>query len=232
MMKSTLLKHGNRFSFSRLAWTSYLIIMMLTRPVQLFATLQRQRWYSRMLHEWLDELATKMPGAWLELGCGPGVFSAELAQKGIKMTAIDRSSGMIRFAKRHFGAHANLDFQLGNAHQLGLVERSFDVVLAASLINVVDDPQSVIKEMIRLCRHNGVIAVLLPSPDMNSQNAEKYINKFRLKGFDAAALRLWSSRAGKLSQHQLLQLFQAGGAENIRIALGLEGMVFYVYGIR
>ncbi len=38
-----------------------------------------------------------------DLGCGPGLYCSQLAQKGFHMTGVDRSENSIRYAKNHDG---------------------------------------------------------------------------------------------------------------------------------
>jgi len=228
-MNATALYHCKN-QFSTRAWSAYFIALMLSNPPRLFATLQDQRWYRQMLQDWLKEAIAAGATNCLEIGCGPGVFSRSLASQGLAVSAVDNSKSMINYAKRQRRQEqSNPDFRLGNAYQLDFPPQQFDLVAAASLINVTPQAVTVIKEMLRVSHPNGLIACLTPSPDMSPANAEQYIKTHRLKNADAAALRLWSSRARKLSRQQLLEYFQAAGARNIRIKPGLDGMVLYSY---
>ncbi len=47
------------------------------------------------------EMGLKSGCSIADLGCGPGLYCARLAQKGVHMTGIDRSENSIRYAKEH-----------------------------------------------------------------------------------------------------------------------------------
>ena len=211
-------------------WRIYFVAMMLGSPVRLFANLQQQRWYKNMLLHWLRDYLTNETADCLEIGCGPGVFSAELAAKGMRVFAIDSSRSMIEFAKRRYsGASTKPQFAIANAKRLELFDQGFDLVVAASLINVVSEPVAVIREMLRVTRGDAYIAVLVPSPMMNRSNAAKYSQTHALSHSHAAALSLWAGAARKLSRQELEDYFQRAGAVNLRIEEGLDGMVLFAY---
>lgn len=214
----------------RYLWRIYFIGMMLGSPARLFANLQQQSWYKNMLLHWLRDYINGNKGDCLEIGCGPGIFSAELAAKGVRVTAVDSSRSMIEFAKRRFAAAPTKpEFAIANAKHLEFFDQCFDLVVAASLINVVREPVAVIREMLRVARDDGYIAVLVPSPSLNPSNAAKYSQAHALSHSHAAALGLWASAARKLSRHELENYFQLAGAVNLRIEEGLDGMVFFAY---
>ena len=57
-------------------------------------------WHREDMPEWLARAAAKpKPGRFLDLGCGTGVFSAQLAQKGWDVTAVDFTPEALRMAE-------------------------------------------------------------------------------------------------------------------------------------
>lgn len=224
-------RHYSIFSrLSRRLHKYYLFIMMVTSAPRLFAHLHRQTWYSDTLFDWLKPCLDDNPGDWLEIGCGPGLLSRELADRGIHIRALDASAAMLHYAERHKPKNADFPrYSQGNAMQLAYPDQSFDWVVAASLINVVAQPIAVIKEMLRVAKPAAGIAVLLPAPAMNLANVEITIQRLSLKPAHAAALVLWASNARKLSAQQIESDFRSAGAEQIQIINALDNMLFYVY---
>jgi len=224
-------RHYSIFStLSRGLHKYYLFIMMVTSVPRLFAHLHRQAWYRNTLFEWLKPCLNDNPGDWLEIGCGPGLLSKELADRGIRIHALDASVAMLDYAERHKPKNADFPrYSQGNAMQLAYPDQSFDWVVAASLINVVDQPVSVIKEMLRVAKPAAGIAVLLPAPTMNLAKVESTIQRLALKPAHAAALTLWASNARKLSAQQIEHDFRSAGAEQIQIINALDNMLLYVY---
>jgi len=71
------------------------------------------------------------PGLALDLGCGTGMKSIYLAQKGFEVTAIDISKTAISFAKENATkAKVNVNFIVADATDLSLLKKQkFDFVL-------------------------------------------------------------------------------------------------------
>lgn len=206
-------------------WYGTLMARMISSPPRLFATLQRIPWYRRMLSDWTRSIDAAGP-AWLEVGCGPGLFTAELARQGRRATGVDRSAAMLHFAGRLPETESeDLRFVPGNAYALPFPDQSFDVAVAASLLNVVDDPQRALREMARVTTPEGRVSCLVPGDAMHARNVEGYIQAQGFAGRDAAALRLWSGRARKIARDVLLTLGRDAGLQELHYTTGLGGLV-------
>ncbi|MBU1084263.1 MAG: class I SAM-dependent methyltransferase [Candidatus Omnitrophota bacterium] len=74
----------------------------------------------------------------LDVGCGPGFYSIELAKKGAKVTGLDYSKGMIDAARRNAAeAGVGVDFKHGDyLEEEG--HPAFDCVFATGVIEYVD----------------------------------------------------------------------------------------------
>ena len=66
----------------------------------------------------------------LDLGCGPGLYTQQIAQKGHKVTGVDFSKNSIDYAKKQAKAN-NLDIKYINKNylELDLPENEFDLVI-------------------------------------------------------------------------------------------------------
>lgn len=70
----------------------------------------------------------------LDIGCGPGIKTAELARRGYTVVGIDYAPAMIEAAQRHF---PKLDFRVMDMRQLSFENLSFDNAVAiGSLIHI------------------------------------------------------------------------------------------------
>ena len=72
----------------------------------------------------------------LELGCGTGTLSAELASTASHVTAVDFSEAMLRIARDRFGHVPNLEFVAADLRELALDGR-FDVVCGVMVLHEV-----------------------------------------------------------------------------------------------
>ena len=65
----------------------------------------------------------------LDLGCGPGLYSSRLAEKGIKMTGIDISKRSLDYARQYAEKHGlDIDYRLLNFFDIDFSGK-FDVIL-------------------------------------------------------------------------------------------------------
>ncbi|MBL4616014.1 MAG: class I SAM-dependent methyltransferase [Magnetovibrio sp.] len=67
----------------------------------------------------------------------------------------------------------------------------FDVVLSASLVNLVPDRVALFASMARVLRPGCVASVLFPSPDFTLDQVERLASSLTV--MSGAALRLWAS---------------------------------------
>ncbi|MEX2290138.1 MAG: methyltransferase domain-containing protein [Mycobacteriales bacterium] len=112
-------------------------------------------------------LLAARPGARvLDLGCGPGHLTAELAgdvgEQG-HVLGLDRQPSMIEAARRRTGrgaGQARRNFVLGSATALPLDDASCDGVVAVQVLEYVPDLEQAVAELCRVLRPGGT-AVLV-----------------------------------------------------------------------
>jgi ubiquinone/menaquinone biosynthesis C-methylase UbiE len=92
----------------------------------------------------------------LDVGCGPGTITADLATRVARVTAIDSAAEALETAKR---TAPHVAFQVGDIHRLNFADASFDVVHAHQVLQHVADPVRALREMRRVCRPGGIVAV-------------------------------------------------------------------------
>jgi len=91
----------------------------------------------------------------LDAGCGPGVYSEWLIERGAEVVAVDASPKMVELAKRRLGAvtdvrQANLSKPL-----TFLDSSSFDIVLSPLVLEYIEDWGSTFAEFYRVLRPDG-----------------------------------------------------------------------------
>jgi ubiquinone/menaquinone biosynthesis C-methylase UbiE len=92
----------------------------------------------------------------LDVGCGPGTITADLAGLVREVTAIDSSAEVLETAAR--GAPGNVTFAVGDVHALDFGDGAFDVVHAHQVLQHVADPVRALREMRRVRRPGGIVA--------------------------------------------------------------------------
>jgi SAM-dependent methyltransferase len=96
----------------------------------------------------------------LDLGCGDGAYALAAARAGGRVVAIDSSGPVIAAARRKVAAaRLPVHVQVADARALPFRARSFDVVLAVTVLCFVRDPASVAAEIERVLRPGGLLVV-------------------------------------------------------------------------
>ena len=99
----------------------------------------------------------------LDVGCGPGTITIDLARVAARgsVLGLDRSDAVIdeaRTAARQAGVET-VEFGVGDVYALDHEAGSFDVVHAHQVLQHLSDPVAALREMARVCRPDGLIAV-------------------------------------------------------------------------
>ncbi|HII92509.1 MAG TPA: methyltransferase domain-containing protein [Methanosarcina sp.] len=111
----------------------------------------------------------------LEVGCGSGAFTILAARaSGIKgeVYALDIQPRMLMQLKKKLSRPENRDIKNiklveGDAHKLPFNDNSFDVVYTVTVLQELPDRNRALKEMKRVLKPGGILAVseFLPDPD-------------------------------------------------------------------
>src|SRR3954467_5211208 len=97
-----------------------------------------------------------LDGRVLDVGCGPGALTAELARRARpeRVTAVDPSDEFVAALR---GSHPGVQAIRAPAEDLPFEGGSFDATLAQLVVNVMDDPVAGLREMARVTRGGGVV---------------------------------------------------------------------------
>jgi SAM-dependent methyltransferase len=97
----------------------------------------------------------------LDIGCGTGFLSLELAGRGHKVTAVDFAPAMLALARRKAAqAGADIHFEEADAEALPLPPGRFDLVVTRHVLWTLPHPEAAIDEWIRVLRPGGRLAVI------------------------------------------------------------------------
>jgi ubiquinone/menaquinone biosynthesis C-methylase UbiE len=118
-----------------------------------------------MMREYMDAMGIDSAASVLDLGCGTGVASRAIAcRPGFsgRVTGIDRSPHLIAVASRlarEERLESKLIFRAGDSHSLELPDAEFDAVVAHTLFSHLDDPDSALKEVVRVLKPGGKVGI-------------------------------------------------------------------------
>ena len=109
---------------------------------------------------WIESLNLAPGSSVLEIGCGAGFMAIALAQKGLRVQAIDSTEAMIEQAQRNAevaGGAESLSLSIGDVSALAFDDASFDLVVALGVIPWLERPELAIQEMARVTKPGGHI---------------------------------------------------------------------------
>ena len=119
------------------------------------------------------EMLALRPGMQIaEIGAGTGYFSLPLAQAvgpAGKVWALDLQPEMLEILQaklRQPGAPENIVTRQGEAISTGLADASCDIAFLANIWHELDDREGVLREMVRILKPDGRVAILDWRPDV------------------------------------------------------------------
>lgn len=101
----------------------------------------------------------------LDVACATGNAALAAARRGCEVTAVDLDPGMLAVARRRSAAeHLPVEAGVGDAQCLPFPDRSFDAVLSTYGAMFARDAGATARELVRVCRPGGRIALANWSP--------------------------------------------------------------------
>jgi ubiquinone/menaquinone biosynthesis C-methylase UbiE len=97
----------------------------------------------------------------LDVGCGSGELSLDLAAAVGWVTGIDVDENEVETARHTAASHdiTNADFRVGDAYLLDLSQDLVDAVFAHSVLEALEHPAAAVAEMKRVLKPGGIMGV-------------------------------------------------------------------------
>ena len=106
---------------------------------------------------YIDKAVTLKGKTVLDVGCGGGILSESMADRGAKVTGIDLGEKALKVAQLHsLESGVAVDYQLISVEKLAEQQpASFDVVTCLEMLEHVPDPASVVAACAKLVKPGG-----------------------------------------------------------------------------
>lgn len=149
----------------------------------------------------------------LECACGTGMVSVHIAAICKSLIATDFSDGMLVQTHKRCAKLDNVKVEKGNILHLNYADETFDKVIAANVIHLLEYPEIALGELLRVCKKGG--EVIIPTYLVNhtwglSQILVWFVNRFT-KTF-----------IGRFSEKTYKKFFEKLGFTNVSYEL-IEG---------
>lgn len=108
---------------------------------------------------YIDKAVTLKSKTVLDVGCGGGILSESMAERGAKVTGIDLGEKALKVAQLHsLESGVTVDYQLISVEKLAEQHpASFDVVTCLEMLEHVPDPASVVAACAKLVKPGGKV---------------------------------------------------------------------------
>ena len=97
----------------------------------------------------------------LEIATGPGYVAMAFAERCREVIGVDLTEAPLVIAEENRRARGinNVTFRLADADQLQFADGELDVVVCRLAIHHFEFPEATLKEMTRVCRADGLVAI-------------------------------------------------------------------------
>ena len=150
----------------------------------------------------------------LDVGCGTGFLTFELAARGHRVTGIDFAPAMIAEARRKAAERgAAVRLEEGDAERLQFARGSFDLLMSRHVLWTLPHPEAAIDEWMRVLRPGGRLVVVdgqfdataLKAPAGSARSSAEY-----------AAIGDQLPFLGGRSREEIERVLAAHGVRNVR----------------
>ncbi|MBN1146547.1 MAG: class I SAM-dependent methyltransferase [Anaerolineales bacterium] len=96
----------------------------------------------------------------VEFGCGTGYFTKVIAGNATHVIATDLSETMLQVARTQLGGLGNVTIKQADCRNSSFPAESFDTVILANVVHVIDQPAQCLREANRILRHRGSLIIV------------------------------------------------------------------------
>lgn len=96
----------------------------------------------------------------LDAGCGDGIYSIAVSERGALATGVDLSEDMLAVARERSAARGvTVNWRQGDVLALPFPDSSFDLAMAITLLCLVPDPRAAVRELSRVLVPGGRLVI-------------------------------------------------------------------------
>jgi SAM-dependent methyltransferase len=94
----------------------------------------------------------------LDVGCGPGLATVDLARRGLLVDAVDLVPAQLQTVRRRAasaGVEARVITRTGDIHALDFADATFDLVFVVGVLEWLEQPTQALREIARVLKPGG-----------------------------------------------------------------------------
>jgi|GEM_PF-6162975 len=151
---------------------------------QYYEKMQQNKGWQQILASFARFVDARPNQRVLDVGCGPAAFV--VIMKSVYQTqvsGVDMDIEGCRIAQKLYHDAVAGILAVGTLPTLPYADNTFDIITAANVIYLIDDPWAAIREIVRILKPKGHFSMLNPSVQMSQVAATELANVRRMEGF-------------------------------------------------
>ena len=139
----------------------------------------RQGFPEEVIDRFLSRIANRSPRV-LDIGCGTGIATRQLARSNVTLFGMDRDPMMIEAARSR--GPASIQYLVGSAGRIPFANHEFDGIAAFSAFHWFKDRDS-IREIRRVLKNDGILLATNKNDPPGTEKLSHLIYNKKLSGF-------------------------------------------------
>jgi len=138
-------------------------------------------------------------GKFIDLGCGLGPHT-EMALKvdGAEVYAMDFSDKLIENLKL---LYPNVHYAVGDVNKIPFDDNTFDYAVLGEVLEHMEDPRMTIKEVMRILKAGGMLAMSVPFGDNGSRSPKEHKWSYTIEDIQTLLSEVGKAEVSKLNQY-------------------------------
>ena len=174
---------------------------------------------SYLTEQLLKHLNPIKGGLYLDIGCGTGNYTNELAKRGINFIGIDPSTEMLEKARHK---NPNIRWEIGTAEKTSLPKDSLDGIIATLTIHHWTNLRAAFSELSRILKPKGKLVIFTSTP---KQMKGYWLNHYFPKMLQASIIQMPTYEA--VEDAMKLAGFEVTATETYNIRPDLQDQFLY-----
>ena len=130
-------------------------------------------------NQWIfSQIQPYLKGHTLEVGCGIGNFTEQIAQSCPQVLAVDLNPSYVQQARDRLHAYPNLQIQTADATQLQ-GNQSFDTIVMLDVLEHIEDDIGVLRQLGQSLEPNGTLILKVPAFNALYNSMDKVVGHYR-----------------------------------------------------
>lgn len=188
--------------------------------------------FTRRLEVMLKQIPPLENKSVLEVGCGAGIISLELAKTARKVVGIDVTETALDFGRKlaDLLGYSHVEFKKGDAENLEFEDASFDIIVCSEVLEHLLNPEEAISEFYRVLKANGILLLTTPCATTPSEKftdfARIFIKRIQVEKeqqFDKKTYRAMKKKGMDVSPEKYYRIHRRFGYRDLVKMFELSG---------